>query len=161
VKDSDTQVLGAASEYSRRADRCRSSLPFDASAVSKGESLTTELEKTISDLERQREAIDRAISALREITGTARTTTKRSSIASLNLKKRGKRRITPEGKARIAEAQRQRWAAKRAAEAQAASKRAAASTPKKQSRGKKAAKKKAGAKAAAPAPTKVAAAIAG
>jgi hypothetical protein len=125
--------------------------------ISKGESLTTELEKTISDLERQREAIDRAISALREITGTARTTAKRSSAASP--KKRAKRRITPEGKARIAEAQRQRWAAKRAAEV--ASKSAAASTAKKTARGKKAAKKTARARAVAPAPTKAAAAIAG
>lgn len=122
--------------------------------------MTTDIEKTITDLERQRGAIDRAISALREITGFAPNTAERAPAA---LKKEANRGISPEGKARIAEAQRKRWAAKRKAEATLASE--AASSREKQSRGKKAAKKKAAkkkaaAKAAGPEPTKVAAATA-
>jgi hypothetical protein len=107
-----------------------------------GESLTADIEKTISDLERQREVIDRALSALREITGSAHTVAKRSPAASV--KKGAKRRISPEGRARIAEAQRQRWAAKHAAEASPASKKAGTGSgmSRKQPKAKKAARKK-------------------
>jgi hypothetical protein len=119
--------------------------------VSKGQSLTTEIEKTISDFERQREAIDRAISALREITGTAPSAARRTA----SQKKGVKRGPSPEGRARIAEAQRQRWAAKHAAERRAASKKASTSAgmAKKQPKGKKAVvrKKQTAAEAATPA----------
>jgi hypothetical protein len=67
----------------------------------------------ISQLERQRTAIDRALQALRDIEGTGEPAPK----------KRGrKRRMSAEGRARIGEATRKRWAAKRAAEAAAGQK---------------------------------------
>ena len=73
----------------------------------------------IARLEGQKAAIERALAALREIGGpvlesaaarvpvTAKTPTKR--------KAKRKTRITPEGRARLAEAMRARWAAKKAA----------------------------------------------
>jgi hypothetical protein len=77
---------------------------------------------------------DRAIAALREITGPA-ATVKRSPAV-----KKAARHISPAGKARIAEAQRQRWAAKRRAEAPHVRKKAtaAAGTVTKKFRGKQA-----------------------
>ena len=77
------------------------------------------VEQIISELEQQREAIERAISALRQVEGTPAT--------GGPLKRRGrppgqKGHMSPEGRARIAEATRKRWADKRAAEAAAAKK---------------------------------------
>jgi hypothetical protein len=101
-----------------------------------------DIQSIISDLERQRQAIDRAIAALRDVSGPQGIVAKRST--PVTGKKAARRRgISPEGKARIAEAQRQRWAAKRAAE-QAAAKKTAA----KKAAGKKTAAKKVAAKSA-------------
>jgi hypothetical protein len=107
-----------------------------------GESLTTDIERTISDLERQREAIDRAISALREVAGSTGLAGRRIPAAST--RKRAKRTITPEGKARIAEAQRKRWAEKRRAEAANRGKSVSttATGTKKQRRAKRTARKR-------------------
>jgi hypothetical protein len=71
-----------------------------------------DIEGIISELEQQREAIDRAITALREITsgGTRQATPTRAAASP----QRKKRRLSPEGRERIAEALRKRWAAKRA-----------------------------------------------
>jgi hypothetical protein len=118
----------------------------------------TDVQQIITDLERQRAAIERAIAALREITGSAAPTAKPPSAGAA---KKAARSISPEGKARIAEAQRKRWAAKRKAEAPPVAKSAGASTSRKQARGKKGTKKKAAAKGAAPTATKAAAPIAG
>jgi hypothetical protein len=71
----------------------------------------------IAQLERQREAIDRALEALRGIEGTAPVAKKRGRPPGK--KGGGKRSMSAEGRARIAEATRKRWAEKRAAEAQA------------------------------------------
>lgn len=78
-----------------------------------------DIKNIIQQLEQQREAIDRALSALRAIGGVAATKT----VAKAPAKK--KRHLSPEGRARIAEATRRRWAAKRAAEAKKGKKTAA------------------------------------
>ncbi len=70
-----------------------------------------DVENVISKLEKQRSVIDRAISALREITGSP---AKGPDVAESNTKKR---RLSPEGRKRIIEATKRRWAAKRAAQA--------------------------------------------
>jgi hypothetical protein len=106
----------------------------------------TDVQQIISDLERQRAAIERAIAALREITGSAVPTAKPPSSGAAKKAGRG---ISPEGKARIAEAQRQRWAAKRKAAAPAASKKPGAG--RKAAIAKKAAKKQRAAAEPAPA----------
>ena len=73
-----------------------------------------DVENVISRLEKQRSAIDRAISALREVT---------SSNASgpdghgMTQSKRRKRHLSPEGRRRIIEATKRRWAAKRRVQA--------------------------------------------
>jgi L-2-hydroxyglutarate oxidase LhgO len=69
-----------------------------------------DVESVISKLEKQRSAIDRAISALREITGSP--TTGPDVVES----KTKKRRLSPEGRKRIIEATKRRWAAKRTAQ---------------------------------------------
>jgi hypothetical protein len=73
----------------------------------------------ISDLEQQRAAIDRAISALREVSEPARSTAGTSARAATK-KTPTKRHLSPEGRRRIIEATKRRWAAKRAADAAAA-----------------------------------------
>jgi hypothetical protein len=73
-----------------------------------------DLGKIISQLEHQRTAIDRAISALREI-GDATPTQHVTRAAKA--KTAVKRHLSPEGRKRIVEATKRRWAAKRAADA--------------------------------------------
>lgn len=80
-----------------------------------------DVQRIISELERQRSAIEKAIAALREIGGSAGT--KQSSQATKKAVTK-KRTMSPEARARIAEATRKRWAAKRAAEKKAAKKAA-------------------------------------
>ena len=70
-----------------------------------------EINRIIERLERQRAAIDRAIGALREIAGDTSPGPVRSAPVP---KKARKRRLSPEGRARIAEAARKRWAEQRA-----------------------------------------------
>ena len=71
----------------------------------------------ISQLETQRSAIDRALSALREISGSSATGPD-SHGGTQN--KRKKRHLSPEGRRRIIEATKRRWAAARMAQAGAA-----------------------------------------
>jgi len=89
------------------------------------------LSSLISQLERQRTSIERAISALREAEGSGHAAA--ASVAAATggaTKKRGrrggKRRLSPEGRARIAEAARKRWAMKRAQEGRKGGKKTAA-----------------------------------
>ena len=98
-----------------------------------------DLKSIIAQLEQQRAAIDRALSALREISGSGNRPAERSAAAGIT-KVRKKRRLTPEGRERIAEATRRRWAAKRAAEG------TPQAEPKVAGRRKRAKKKRAGAK---------------
>ena len=69
------------------------------------------VENLISQLENQRSAIDRALMALREATGSSPS----ARAESLNGNgRRRKRRLSPEGRKRIIEATKKRWAAVRA-----------------------------------------------
>ncbi len=70
----------------------------------------------ISQLEQQKAAIDRAIAALREVGPTGPRPGRPRKIQGAELLKNGRkrRRMTAEGRARIAEAAKKMWAAKRA-----------------------------------------------
>jgi hypothetical protein len=74
-----------------------------------------DIEAIISQLERQKAAIEKAIAALREVSGLP---VKQSNARKPTTSKPPARKhhISPEGRERIAEATRRRWAAKRAAE---------------------------------------------
>jgi hypothetical protein len=71
----------------------------------------------IARLESQKAAIERALSALREIGGPVLESAAAPVTAKIPAKRKAKRktRITPEGRARLAEAMRARWVAKKAA----------------------------------------------
>jgi hypothetical protein len=88
-----------------------------------------DIQTVISRLEKQRSAIDRALLALREIAGPS---TPNSRAASQS--KPRKRHLSPEGRRRIIEATKRRWAAKKAARAGTVPKRAA--VPSRSRRGK-------------------------
>ena len=77
----------------------------------------------ISELERQKDAIDRALSALRAIgtSGTVRGASNNSAGVP-----RGKRRLSAEGRRNIIAAVKKRWAEKRAAQDSAAASQKAA-----------------------------------
>lgn len=83
----------------------------------------------VSELERQKAAIERAIEALQEVSGPGGRSSGRRQPAAK------KRRLSPEGRRRIAEAARRRWAALKAEKA------SQALTPASKSAKKKAAKK--------------------
>ena len=74
------------------------------------------LKDAIARLEQQKTAIERALAALREIDAPG-VEASAPAPAPVKAKRKAKRksRITPEGRARLAEAMRKRWAAKRAA----------------------------------------------
>lgn len=74
----------------------------------------TEIGKIISQLENQKALIERAIAALREIDSPSQTEARTPRVVSK--KATQKRHISPEGRKRIIEATKRRWAAKRAAE---------------------------------------------
>ena len=75
----------------------------------------TDIGKMISQLEQQRGAIDRAISALREVERPRPTRSLPTDGTDANRPK--KRRMSAAARRRIGEATRKRWADKRAAEA--------------------------------------------
>lgn len=101
-----------------------------------------EIQSIISRLERQRESIDRALGALREIEGTETSAAQKRGESPAKKGLRARRRMSAAGRARIGEATRKRWADKRAAEA-AAEKQAGQKRPQ---RKKRVARKKASAK---------------
>jgi hypothetical protein len=70
----------------------------------------THIGNIIAQLEQERTAIDRALSALREIGGS------RTSPPIVSKARRRRGRLSAEGRQRIADAARKRWALKRAAE---------------------------------------------
>jgi hypothetical protein len=98
----------------------------------------------ISQLEQQRSAIDRAISALRDVEGVEPVQTKSDGPVAAKQPKR--RRMSAAARRRIGEATRKRWADKRAAETALAEKTAPS---KKASATKKAGRKRATKSAAA------------
>jgi hypothetical protein len=70
-----------------------------------------EIQNIIQQLQNRASGLDRAIAALKEIGGQATSTKSDSKIAAPA--KRRRRRLTPEARERIAEAMRQRWAARK------------------------------------------------
>ncbi|MCZ2080655.1 MAG: hypothetical protein LC130_37275 [Bryobacterales bacterium] len=107
-----------------------------------------DISKAISQLERRREKIDRAIAALRDV---EREVEAPVPTVSTSKRQRGskpaERTLTPEGRRRIAEATRKRWAAKRAAD-EALQKKAG--TPAKRASTRKARKRPKTAKSVSP-----------
>ena len=85
-----------------------------------------DIAKVISQLERQRATIDRAIVALREVEGPKPGGATVSTEAALGGGRPVKRHMSEEGRRKIAEATRKRWADKRASEAAQSRKTAAA-----------------------------------
>jgi len=88
-----------------------------------------DIDNVISRLEKQRSAIDRALLALREISGPSTANAQPVSQSTSR-----KRRLSPEGRRRIIEATKRRWAAKKTGGTGTAPKSAAA--PSRSHRGK-------------------------
>jgi hypothetical protein len=85
-----------------------------------------DIDEIISDLEQKRQAIQRALAALREITDSSATT--RSMEMSNSTGPRKRHRLSAAGRRAISEATKRRWALKRAAESAAAPKKPAGKT---------------------------------
>lgn len=73
------------------------------------------LNDIIARLEEQKSAIERALSALRQIEGSGVQSREEKTLAPRKVRARRKRGITPEGRKRLAEAMNRRWAVKRTA----------------------------------------------
>jgi hypothetical protein len=73
------------------------------------------LDDIIARLEEQKSAIERALSALREIEGSGVQSRAEKPSAPRKVRTKRKRGITPEGRKRLAEAMKRRWAVKRTA----------------------------------------------
>jgi hypothetical protein len=73
-----------------------------------------EISQIIRQLEQQRTAIERALTALRDFSGGSAPQSAAGRPAGGPGRKPRKRRLSPEGRARIAEAARRRWAALKA-----------------------------------------------
>jgi hypothetical protein len=73
------------------------------------------LNDIIARLEEQRSAIERALSALRQIEGSGVQRREEKPSAPRKVRTKRKRRLTPEGRKRLAEAMKRRWAVKRSA----------------------------------------------
>jgi hypothetical protein len=87
---------------------------------STGAKMTTGLNDIIRQLEQQGKAIERALSALREVGDTESASAPAAEPAVARGRRKGKRKgggMTPEGRKRLSEALRARWAAKRAGSA--------------------------------------------
>jgi hypothetical protein len=84
-----------------------------------------ELESIVSQLQRQRDAIDKALEALRGVTGSPTSqSAKQGSSKRQGAPTKKRRTISAEGRLRMAEAQQKRWAAKRSTEKKAPKKTA-------------------------------------
>jgi hypothetical protein len=88
----------------------------------------SQLASAISELEHQKDAIDRALSALRAIGTSGRKPGATNNSAGVS---RGKRRLSAEGRGNIIAALKKRWAEKRAAQDGAAAMKKAAPAKKK------------------------------
>jgi hypothetical protein len=73
------------------------------------------LNDIIARLEEQKSAIERALSALRQIEGSGVQSREEKPLAPRKVWAKRKRGITPEGRKRLAEAMKRRWAVKRTA----------------------------------------------
>ncbi len=74
-----------------------------------------ELDRIIARLEQQRAALDRALSALRQVSGSDGNSWAAPAQPEAAVTKKGG--ITPAGRRKLSEASRMRWAQKRAAQA--------------------------------------------
>jgi hypothetical protein len=102
----------------------------------------TDVRQIISELELKKAAIDRAISALRSIDMPV----PESESAAAALSKNARAGISRNGRERLAEAMRQRWAAKRAAQKPATPKKVTAGRRRKRAEGGRAGAKKSSSK---------------
>lgn len=75
--------------------------------------MTNGFDEVIEKLEEQRTAIERALAALREVGGAVRRGAAAPARRTAPAKRKGG--MTPEGRRRLSEALKRRWAAKRAA----------------------------------------------
>jgi hypothetical protein len=78
--------------------------------------MTNGLKEVIKGLEKQKTAIERALAALKEVDGTAVESAPLAEAAAPARRGRAKRKggMTPEGRKRLSEALKKRWAVKRA-----------------------------------------------
>jgi hypothetical protein len=79
--------------------------------------MANNLNEVIKKLEQQRTGIERALAALREIEGPAAVAPPAAPAVGRPRKARRKGGMTPEGRRRLSEALRARWAAKKAGSA--------------------------------------------
>jgi len=85
-------------------------------SLSKGAEMAGGLNDIIARLAEQKSAIERALSALRQIEGSVVVQSgEEIPPAPRKVRAKRKRRITPEGRTRLAEAMKRRWAVKRTA----------------------------------------------
>jgi hypothetical protein len=85
--------------------------------------MANNLNEVIKKLEQQRIGIERALAALREIEGPGLETTAPAAAAAPRGRRKAKRKggMTPEGRRRLSEALKARWAARKAGSAAPAS----------------------------------------
>ncbi len=110
--------------------------------------MTNGLKEVIKGLEKRKTAIERALAALREVDGTVAES---APVAAPARRGRAKRKggMTPEGRKRLSEALKKRWAAKRAASQVKPAKRKGGMTPEGRKRLSEALRKRWAAKKAA------------
>jgi hypothetical protein len=86
--------------------------------------MANSLSEVIKKLEQQRIGIERALAALRDIEGPGFETAAPAAVRSVGRPRKAKRKggMTPEGRRRLSEALKARWAAKKAAAAAPAKK---------------------------------------
>ena len=77
--------------------------------------MTNGLKEVIKELEHQQKAIERALAALREVDGTAVEGAPLAAVPARRGRPVRKGGMTPEGRRRLSEALKKRWAVKRAA----------------------------------------------
>src|SRR5580658_513936 len=101
-----------------------------------GRNMANSLNEVIKKLEQQRIGIERALAALREIEGPGLGTTAPAAASAPRGRRKAKRKggMTPEGRRRLSEALKARWAARKAgsvapASAPAKAKRKGGMTP--------------------------------
>jgi hypothetical protein len=76
--------------------------------------MTNGLKEVIKGLEQQKTAIERALAALREVDGTATESAPLAEAPARRGRPKRKGGMTPEGRKRLSEALKKRWAVKRA-----------------------------------------------
>lgn len=82
--------------------------------------MANSLAEVIRKLEQQKAGIERALDALRSIEGTGEAATPSPSTATGSVRGRRKGGMTPEGRRRLSEALKARWAARREGSSEAA-----------------------------------------